>query len=152
MSERFQRVSSELGLARESQVRELIAAFASQKVSGELFGQAGPLQLPTFQQVAPYQSPDSQVELDAVASGDALWVVEIKWKNQPASRADLDRFLKKIRRVEADLPGSPDALWFIAKAGFKDSALRLARRKGILLSNQLDLQALAERLGVRLGK
>ena len=117
-----------------------------------MFGQSGPLPLPTFQQIAPYQSPDGQVELDVVASGDALWVVEVKWKNQPVSRADLDRFLKEIRRVEADLPGTPDALWFIAKSGFKDSALRLARQKGILISNQLDLQALAERLRVRFAK
>jgi AAA+ ATPase superfamily predicted ATPase len=152
MSERFQRVSSELGLAKESQVRELIDAFASQKVSGEFFGQSGPFLLPTFQQIAPYQSSDGRVELDAVASGDALWVVEVKWKNQPASRADLNRFLQNVHRVEADLPGSPDALWFIAKSGFKDSALRLARQKGILISNRLDLQALAERLGVRFAK
>lgn len=31
MSERFQRVSSELGLAKESQIRDLLAAFACQK-------------------------------------------------------------------------------------------------------------------------
>jgi len=152
IGERFRRVSSELGLAKESQVRELLRAFAGQQVPGELFGQSAPLRLPTFIQVASYQSSDGQVELDAIASGDALWVVEIKWKNQPASRADIERFLKKIRQAQPDLPGHPDALWFISKAGFKDSALRFARQKRILLSTQEDLQRLAEILKMRFGK
>lgn len=152
ISERFQRISSQLGLAKESQVREIMGAFAGQKVSGKWFGQSGALQLPTFQQVAPYRSLDGQVELDAVASGDTLWVVEVKWKNQPTSRADLERFLAKVRRAEADLPGDPGVFWFIAKAGFKDSALRFAQQKNILLSTQHDLQQLAEQLGVRFGK
>jgi len=152
IGERFRRISSELGLAKESQVRELLSTFAGQQVRGELFNQSAPLQLPTFVQVTPYQSPDGQVELDAVASGNALWVVEIKWKNQPASRADLERFLTKVRQAQADLAGRPDMLWFISKAGFKDSALRFARRKGILLSTQEDLQQLAEKLKVRFGK
>ncbi|RMF92198.1 MAG: hypothetical protein D6736_03865 [Nitrospinota bacterium] len=152
MSERFQRVSLELGLARESQVRELMAAFHGQRVPGEWFGRSGSFQLPTFHRITPYQSRDGQVELDAVASGDALWVVEIKWKNQPASRADLERFLTRVHRVQADLPGTPHACWFIAKAGFKDSALRFGRQKGILLSTPDDLQQLAERLRVRFAK
>lgn len=43
VSQRYQRISSELGLARESQVRELITAFAGHEVPGELFGQSGSL-------------------------------------------------------------------------------------------------------------
>ena len=152
MSERFQRASTELGLAKESQVREIMAAFDGREVPGELFGQPGRLWLPILRQVAPYQSPDGQIELDAVADGEALWVAEIKWQNQPASRADLERFLGKVRVTQTDLPQPPAALWFIARGGFKDSALRLAREKGILLSTRDDLQKLAERLDVRFGK
>ena len=160
VSERFQRVSTELGLAKESQVREIMAAFDGTEVPGEFFGQSGRLRLPTFQQVAPFQTSDGQIELDTVAdactepgrSSEALWVVEIKWQNRPASRADMERFRAKVRAAQAHFPRSPDILWFIAKAGFKDSALRFAREKGILLSTQHDLQKLAERLGVRFGK
>lgn len=152
VSQRYQRISSELGLARESQVRELMAAFDGQEVPGELFGQSDPLRLPTFQEVAPHQSSDGQIELDAVAVGDALWVVEIKWQNQPARRADLERFLAKVQAIQTTLLRSPDALWFIARAGFREAALRFGRQKDILLSSEQDLQALAERLGVRFAK
>jgi hypothetical protein len=97
----------------------------------------------------PHQTSDGQVELDAVAVGDATWVVEIKWRNQPARRADLEQFVAK---VQATFPQPPDALWFIARAGFREAALRFARQKDILLSSGQDLQALAERLGVRFAK
>ncbi len=128
VSQRYQRISSELGLARESQVRELLAAFDGQEVPGELFGQSGSLQLPTFQHVAPHETADGQTELDAVAVGDAVWVVEIKWQNQPARRADLEHFLARVQAVHPTLPRSPDALWFIARAGFREAALRFARQ------------------------
>ena len=152
VSERFQRVSAELGLAKESQVREIMAAFDDREVPGALFGQSGTLRLPTFRRVAPFQTHDGQIELDAVADGEALWVVEIKWQNRLASRSDLERFRAKVRAAQPHLPLSPEALWFVAKAGFKDSALRFARQHGILHSTQLDLQKLAELLGLRFGK
>lgn len=152
VSQRYQRISGELGLARESQVRELMAAFQGQQVPGELFGQTGAFRLPTFQRVAPHQAPDGQVELDAIATGDATWVVEIKWHNQPTRRADLQRFLTKVQAVRAALPESPPILWFIARAGFREAALRFARQKGILVSTERDLQVLAEQLGVRFAR
>lgn len=152
VSQRYQRISRELGLARESHVRELIAAFTGQEVHGERFGQSGTFRLPTFQQVAPRQTSDGQIELDAVATGDATWVVEVKWRNQPARRADLEQFLAKVRAVESELPQPPEALWFIARAGFREAALRFARQEDILVSSEQDLQALVEQLGVRFAK
>ena len=89
VSQRDQRISSQLGLARESQVRELIAAFDGQEVPGTLFGgHDHTVRLPTWKLVAPHQTPDGQLELDVVATGDVVWVAEIKWKNQPARRAE----------------------------------------------------------------
>lgn len=152
VSQRYQRVSRELGLARESQIRELLTAFAGQEVPGTLFGRSDPLRLPTFQQVAPHETPDGQTELDAVAVGDAVWVVEVKWQNQPARRVDLEHFLARVRAVQATLPQPPDALWFVARAGFREAALRFARQENILVSSEQDVQSLAGRLGVRFAR
>ena len=44
------------------------------------------------------------------------------------------------------------SLWFITRAGFRDSAIRYARERGIAFSSQQDLQTLVELLGVRFAK
>jgi hypothetical protein len=112
------------------------------------------LTLPHFASVAPHQTPEG--ELDAVAetctepdrSDSERWAVEIKWCNEPATRKELEAFWRKARTIG----GHPLRLWFIARAGFRDSALRFGQKHGILLSSQLDVQTLAERLGVRFAK
>jgi hypothetical protein len=104
------------------------------------------------EQVGPHQTPDGQIELDTVATGDVTWVVEIKWQNRPARRADLEHFLARVQAAQASLPQPPDVLWFIARAGFREAALRFARQKNILVSSEQDLHTLAERLGVRFAR
>ena len=151
-SQRYQRISSELGLARESQVRELMSAFRGQTVDGALFGGSKALRLPTFRKVTAVQIGRSGPELDAVAEGDQLWVAEIKWRNQPVRRSDLESFLAKVRNAEDELPASPDALWMVSQGGFRDAALRFARQKNILVSSGQDLQILAQKLSLRFSK
>jgi len=165
MAQRYQRLSSELGLAKESQacrelsrtVREVMAAFDGRLAPGRLFGRtasgAGAVQLPVFTRVAAYQSPDGQVELDAIAEGAAPWLVEVKWRNRPVSRADIAAFADKARTVAGrlQLAGAP-TLWVVSGGGFKPSALSYAADAGILVSGAQDLQELAELLGVRFGK
>ena len=60
MAQRYQRLSSELGLAKESQVRELLAAFDDRQAPARLFGLASrdvnAVRLPLFTRVAAYQS------------------------------------------------------------------------------------------------
>jgi len=149
----YQRVASELGLAKESQVRELLRAFAGQTVDGALFGLSGKLILPTFTRVEPYVAPGNAYELDALAeacvepgrSNGERWAVEVKWRNRRADYADVTRFHAKA----LDLSARP---WFIAKTGLTPSAAEYARQKGILVSTERELQALAERLGVRFAK
>lgn len=157
MTQRYQRISRELGLARESQVRELMTAFNGRQAPGRLFGQptgsAGTMRLPLFTCVAPYQSPDSQVELDAIAEGPEPWLVEVKWRNRPMSRADIVAFATKARTVAGLLPSErPPTLWMISGGGFKPSALDYAANEGILVSGAQEIQELAELLGVRFGK
>ncbi len=145
VGQRYQRISTELGLAQESQVRELMRHFAGKQVDGSLFSLEGALTLPHFASVAPHQTLD--MELDAVAetctepgrSNDERWAVEIKWRNEPAIRKELEAFWHNARTIG----GHPLRLWFIARAGFryfgyaqyKDSALRFGREQGILLSS-----------------
>jgi hypothetical protein len=147
ISQRYQRVSQELGLARESQVRELMRSFDGRVIDGALLGLAGQVSLPRFGSVAAYERQG--IEIDVLAEDGEQWAVEIKWQNEPATRKDLAAFLDKIQRLPQQ---QPHRLWFIARAGFRDSALRFAREKGMAHSSQKDLQTLAEQLGVRFAK
>jgi AAA+ ATPase superfamily predicted ATPase len=149
MTQRYQRISSELGLAKESQVRELLRAFDGQVVDGALFGRSGQLTLPTFARVEPATAADSSWEIDALADteGDIAerWAVEVKWRNRRADYHDVVRF----HATALNLNARP---WFIAKTGLTAAAAGYARDKGLLVSTERELQALAERLGVRFGK
>ncbi|PKO20517.1 MAG: hypothetical protein CVU38_19715 [Chloroflexi bacterium HGW-Chloroflexi-1] len=147
ISQRYQRVSSELGLARESQVRELMRCFAGQVVSGSLLGLPGEISLPTFRSVTAYDWHG--IEIDVLAENGESWAVEIKWQNEPATRKDLEAFWAKVGQLPQERPWR---LWFIARAGFRDSAIRFAREKGMAFNSQQDLQTLAELLGVRFAK
>ncbi|PKO24105.1 MAG: hypothetical protein CVU38_00550 [Chloroflexi bacterium HGW-Chloroflexi-1] len=134
-----------------------MAAFAGRLASGRLFGRttsgAAVVQLPVFTRVAAYQSPDGQIELDAVAEGATPWLVEVKWRNRPVSRADIAAFADKARTVAGrlQLAGAP-TLWVVSGGGFKPSALSYAADAGILVRGAQDVQELAELLGVRFGK
>jgi predicted transcriptional regulator len=149
----YQQTATELGLARESQVREILRAFAGQTVDGALFRLPGKIVLPTFTRVEPYVAPDNAWELDALAetctepgrSSGERWAVEVKWRNYRADYSDVTRFHARA----FDLNARP---WFIAKSGLTPSAADYAREKGILLSTERELQTLAERLGIRFAK
>ncbi len=149
----YQRVASELGLAKESQVRELLRAFAGQTVDGALFGLSGKLSLPTFVRVEPYVAPGNAYELDALAeactepgrSNGERWAVEVKWRNSRADYTDVTRFHAKA----LDLNARP---WFVTKTGLTPSAEGYVQEKGILVSTERELQLLAEQLGVRFGR
>lgn len=141
----YQRAVSELGLAKESQVREMLRAFAGQAIDGALFGLSGKLTLPTFTRVEPYVAPGNAWEIDALAEDGETWAVEIKWRNRRADHTEVTRFHTKA----LDLNARP---WFIAKTGLTSSAEDYAREKGILVSMEKELQLLAEQLGMRFGK
>jgi hypothetical protein len=136
LMEKYQRVTAELGLAKESQVRELLQHFAGQEVEGDLLGLPGSVHLPTFRRVAPYRSEDGQIEVDALAEGDERWAVEIKWRGKIAGEKEL----QKLARVAQALSARP---WFISKAGFTPEAVEYARQEGIMYSSRDAIEALA---------
>ena len=139
LDERYQRAATELGIAKESQVRELLHRFSGQEVDGDLLGlfSEGQIRLPVFRQVAPYRSGDGQVEVDALAEGEEQWVVEIKWRGRQAGVKEL----QKLLRAAETLSARP---WFISRAGFTPKAEAFARREGIMISGQVEIERLAE--------
>jgi len=136
LMDKYQRATAELGVAKESQVRELLLRFAGQEVDGALLGLSGRVRLPTFRQATPYRSDDGQVEVDALAEGEERWAVEVKWRGRLAGA----RELRRLRRVAEALVARP---WFISRAGFTPEAEAFARREGIMISDQAEVEQLA---------
>jgi hypothetical protein len=137
LMEKYQRATTELGVAKESQVRELLHHFAGQAVDGELLGLSGRMRLPAFRRVAPYRSDDGQVEVDALAEGEERWAVEIKWRGRLVGVKEL----QKLRVAAGGLSARP---WFISRAGFTPKAEAFAQHEGIMISSQAEIERLAE--------
>jgi DNA-binding Lrp family transcriptional regulator len=157
LEESLQRTATELGVAKESQIRELMEQFSGQQVDGAIFGGQGPVQLPHFRRVRPYRSADGQVEVDVLAeidasareavAGEALvagkeWAVEIKWRGRLAGKKELARLAAKAQVLGAQA-------WFISREGFTPDALAYARQAGILVSAREDTERLARTIGAR---
>jgi hypothetical protein len=138
--EKYQRASTELGLAQESQVRELLRRFAGQEVDGALLGLSGRFHLPTFQRVAPYRSDDGQIEVDALAENGERWAVEIKWRGKAAGKKELAALLDKAQALDA-------RPWFISRSGFTPQARTFAGEHGVLISSRADLEKLSGQIG-----
>ncbi len=136
LMEKYQRATEELGLAKESQVRELLGQFAGQEVDGALLGVTGPVRLPTFDRVAPYRSADGQVEVDALAENGERWAVEIKWRGRLAGLQEVQKMARVARSLAA-------RAWFISRAGFTLEALEYARREGMMTSSRKEIETLA---------
>ncbi len=137
LDERYQQVATELGMAKESQVRELLHDFAGQEVDGTLLGLSGRMRLPAFRQVAPYRSDDGQMEVDALAEGEERWAVEIKWRGRRAG-------VKELQKLAAAAETFAARPWFISRAGFTPEAEAFARRHDMMISSQTEVEQLAE--------
>ncbi len=140
LMEKYQRATSELGLAKESQVRELLLHFTGQEVDGGLLGLPGRMQLPSFRQVAPYRSVDGQVEVDALAEDGERWAVGIKWRGKLAGLKELQKLAQVAQTLSA-------RAWFISRAGFTPEAEAYARQEGIMCSSREEIEALARIVG-----
>jgi hypothetical protein len=137
LMEKYERAANELGLAKESQVRELLKTFAGQEVDGQLFGVRGRVKLPAFEHVAPYLSPDGQVQVDSLAENHERWAVEIKWRGRLSGKKEMEKLAANAHNLAA----KP---WFISKVGFTQEAIEFARQSGMMFSSQTDLEALAK--------
>ena len=139
LEEEHARLSTELGRARESQVRETMRSFAGQEVDGKWFGVSGRLKLPAFTHVGTYSSADGQVEVDALAhdaSGES-WAVELKWQRKAVGEKELVSLRAKARGLGA-------RAWCISRSGFTPAARTYAKDHDILISTRSDLETLEQ--------
>jgi len=137
LAERFARASTQLGRAKESEVRELLRKLAGRTVPGAYLGQATAIQVPAFTLIEPYRSPDGQTEIDGLAENGERWAIEIKWRQKRVGRSELEQLLT----AAIGLQSRP---WCISQAGFTPDALTFAAEKDILISNAENLAALAK--------
>ncbi|MDZ7290370.1 MAG: ATP-binding protein [candidate division KSB1 bacterium] len=145
LDENFQKATSELGIAIEGKIFQIMQAFAGQEIEQNLFFEC-PLQdkviLPKFKNIRPYRSADNSIEIDFLAENNKRWAVEIKWKNKAADLRELKKFHTNAKELA-------DVLWFISKSGFTNSAVAFAKENQILLSDLNSIEDIAERLEVR---
>ena len=137
LAERFARASTQLGRAKESEVRELLRKLVGRTVPGAYLGQSAPIPVPVFTRIEPYRSPDGQTELDAFAENGERWAVEVKWRQKRVGRNELGHLLAGA----AGLQARP---WCVSQTGFTPDALTFAAANDILTSNAEDLVALAK--------
>lgn len=140
LAERFARASTQLGRAKESEVRELLRKLAGRTVPGAYLGQTDPIPVPAFTRIEPYRSPDGQTEIDALAENGERWAVEVKWRQKRVGRSELEQLVTAATGLQA-------RAWCVSQAGFTPDALTFAAENGILISNTEDLAALAKLAG-----
>ena len=137
LAERFARASTQLGRAKESEVRELLRKLAGRTVPGAYLGQTDPTPVPAFTRIEPYRSPDGQTEIDALAENGERWAVEVKWRQKRVGRSELDQLLTAAASLQA-------RSWCVSQAGFTPDALTFAAERGVLISSAEDLAALTK--------
>ena len=139
LDHQFQRVSEELGDAKESLVRELMRHFNGQSISGEVFHTHGEVTLPLFEDVEDETSLDGQIELDAIGEGQERWVVEVKWRNKRAGIKELEKLLRHAQERAA-------RGWFVSRTGFSADAVLYAVENGIFITDKDGLEILRKQI------
>lgn len=114
LEEKYLRAKQELGLAEEAMVREKL-----RETLGVDF--------------RPYQRGD--VEFDGVAFGDKVYVLEVKWRNRPATRRDIEKFVGKVRGEFGSA-----VMFFFSKSGFTEKAGELCEKEGVKMLTPKDLE------------
>lgn len=137
LAERFARVSTQLGRAKESEMRELLRQLAGLTVPGIYLGLAEDVQIPNFSRIEPYRTPDGQIEIDALAENGEQWAVEVKWRQKRVGSSELRQLYVVANNLQAQV-------WCVSQAGFTPDALAFASANGIFLSNADDLTALTK--------
>jgi len=139
LDQQFQRVSEELGEAKESWVRELMRHFNGQVIPAEVFHSQDEVKLPVFQGVRDETSTDGQIELDAIGEGLERWVVEVKWRNKRTGIKELEKLHNHALERNA-------RAWFVSRSGFSSDAIQYAHENDILITDKNGLEVLRKRI------
>jgi hypothetical protein len=151
LEEKYLKASTQLGTAKESEIREMISGFNGQVVGGHLFGRDGTILLPRVDEASNFVDIDSNgdifdenfvVEIDALVKGSENWLVEVKWKNKPSQPSDIDMLIRKKQFIEGIRNLNIDALWLISKNGFSEKTIDVAEANNVLLTDADDLYSI----------
>ena len=155
LEEKYLKSSTELGTAKESEVREIISGFNGQVLGAHMFGIDGTIMLPHVGEVINFIDIDSNgnvfdqnfvVEVDAFAKGNENWLVEVKWKNEPCRPSDIDLLIRKKQFIEYTQKLNIDILWVISKNGFTEKAIDFAEKNKVLVTDGDDLRSIKKAL------
>ncbi len=109
--ERFAGVSSELGKAKEIELREVLGSKYGLKLK-------------------PYSTFDGQIEFDLVGRKNGVHIFEVKWRTRPVDIGAMEKFLSKVKRSE--FSSKKFQLYIVSKGGFKKDALLRAKEIGMI--------------------
>ena len=119
LQEKYQQVSSELGKAKEFELKENL---------GKKFDI-------TLQN---YISNDGQIEFDLVGQKDGtFFIFEIKWRNHPTEYQDIKKFIEKVK--ESVFSSKEVGLYFVSKSDYTQNAKKLAKKYNIILLKEDDI-------------
>ncbi len=114
LEEKYQRVSTELGIAKEYEIKYKLEALYNIKLENYL---------------------KDSIEFDLVGTDDnTAYIFEIKWRNKKTSYKDIDKLIQKISSSE--LRTHKKRVIFISKSGYTQSALEFAKQHEVELLNR----------------
>jgi len=116
LMEKYLRVSTELGIAKEYEIREKLSKLLNMKLSS-------------------YTTPDGQIEFDIYGKiGNREVVGEIKWRNRQVDVKLLQKFVEKAKVLFDDAE-----LYYVSKEGFTSEAKEYATSKNVRMLQEEDL-------------
>lgn len=134
-----------VGRAAELFVVGLLARFDGQEVDGVVFGEEGPCRLPRFEKVRNRSGiiiEGERVELDVVAEGEEMWLVEVKHWQRPVGAGVVERFAERVQEWDDGV-----VPWLLSLGGLTAGARERARELGIRHSDREDFNRLADAVG-----
>lgn len=109
--ERYSQISTELGKAKEVELRDRLGSKYDLKLK-------------------PYSTKDGQIELDLVGEKEGYHIFEIKWRNRPVDIRTVKRFHSKVQKSK--FPIKEVILYMISRGGFDRKAMKYAMDQGIV--------------------
>ena len=124
LQERFSRVTTELGRAKEFELYYFVESHQGREV--------GDCRIPHFQRIIKnYLLPDGH-EVDLFAIDAESWAFEMKWRGKRVGQKELEMFLKKIKA---------DHYVFVSASGFTPESREFAKKHRIHLWGREELES-----------
>lgn len=139
MENKIQELSTEIGVLKEGEIRNIFHKFNNQIIPGKILGVHENIKLPHFNEIQRFISSSGQVEIDVLAKNSESWACEINWGSKLAGKKDLFSFLNKAK-------GLAKKYWYISKIGFTKEARDFAKENKIYISSRTEISALIKKL------